>query len=62
MVTFIQTGRRGRDTEVHGDVWSCREMEQVVTYSCVVNKNQEGYLRSKGYKSHTKPPSPGFQG
>ena len=47
--TFIQTSRTGWDTE------------QAVPYPYVVDKNQEGYLRSKESKPHTRPPSPGFQ-
>ena len=33
----------------------------VVPHSCVVDKNQEGYLRSKQTQLQTRPLSPGFQ-
>ena len=39
--TFIQMSRRGRDVERHREA-----MELTVPHSCVVDKNQEGYLRS----------------
>ena len=48
--TFIQTGRRGRDAEMGRDAVWRREMvaaEQAVPHSCVVGKNQEGYLESQ---------------
>ena len=55
--TLIQMGRRGgdvekcrkverhRDVEWHGHIW---RGEWVVPHPCVVDKNQEGYLRSEG--------------
>ena len=33
----------------------------LVPLPCVADKNQEGYLRSKGSQTHTKLHSPGFQ-
>ena len=36
-------------------------MEQVVLHPHVVHKNQEGYLRSKGSRPHTRLPCLGFQ-
>ena len=37
------------------------EMEQVVPHPRVVDKNQEGYLRSERSQPHIRPRSPGFQ-
>ena len=39
----------------HGDA------EQAVPHQYVVDKNQEGHLKSKESQPHTRPPSPGFQ-
>ena len=47
--TSFQTGRRAADTEQGGP------------HPCVVDKNQEGYPRSKESQPLTRPPSPGFQ-
>ena len=48
-ITFIQMGRRGGD--VKGAIPQPR----------MIDKNQEGYLESKGTQPYTRPPSPGFQ-
>ena len=54
-ITFIQQGRRGGDTRRHtGTEWA-------VTHLCVLDKNWERSLRSKGSQPNTRPPSPGFQ-
>ena len=50
-VTFIQMGGRGGDAEI----------QNRQSHTRVVDKNQEGYLRSKGYQPHTRLPSQGFQ-
>ena len=36
-------------------------VEWAVPNSCMVDKNQERYLRSKGSQPQTRPHSPGFQ-
>ena len=54
--TFIQTGRRGGDVEMGREV-----VERAVPHSCVVDKNQEGYLRSERSQPQARPHSPGFQ-
>ena len=68
--TFIQTRRRGEDAETDGRVqrgeeeWRgmetterCREaVEWAITHPHVVDKNQEGYLQSKGSQPQTRPP------
>ena len=66
-VTYIQMGRRGRDEEMQrgsqrrGDAEWGMDMEQAAPHPCVVDKNKEGYLQSKGSQPYTRQHSPGFQ-
>ena len=46
---------RHREMQRHGVV------QRVVPHSHVVDKNLEGYFRSKGFQPHIRPPSPGFE-
>ena len=48
--------RRGGDM-----VWPGEAAEQAVPHSHVVDKNQEGHLRSEGSHPQTRPHGPGFQ-
>ena len=50
-----------RDTWRGVQMQRSRVAEQAVPHTCVVVKNQEGYLRSKGSQPCTRPPSPEFQ-
>ena len=41
-------GQRGKDTQCGAERWQRQaEQAQVVPHSCVVDKNQEGYLGSE---------------
>ena len=66
--TVIQMGKKNGDVEIHRETWKgverCRDTEiknGLVPHPHVVDKNQEGYVSSKGSQPHTRPPSPGFQ-
>ena len=53
---------RGRGMERHRDSeWHGKVAEWVVPCSCVVDKNQEGYLRSEGSQPQMRLLSLGFQ-
>ena len=69
--TFIQTGRRGGDSEINGEVRRCGVVQRgggggggsrwVVPHSHVVHKNLEGYLGSEQPQPQARLHSPGFQ-
>ena len=65
--TFIQMGRRGRDVEMCREIQRCQMADRygdtgrVVLHPYVMDKNREGYLRSKGSQPQIRAPSSGFQ-
>ena len=59
-VTFIQEGLRRGDVQGGEEVQRHGDVEREVPHPHVVDKNQEGYLRSEGSQLHTRQPRPGF--
>ena len=52
-------GRRGGDVESHEEAHRHEDMEWVVLYPCVVDKNGEGYLGARDPSSIPDHPSQG---
>ena len=59
-VTFIQEGLRHGDAQGGEEVQRHGDVEWEVPHPRVVDKNQEGYLRSEGSQLHTRQHRPGF--